>query len=159
MAHKINIFILLILFITIQQAAAQLEEDNLYYMALSAGLDTTARHYADVADGRDRTNIIFERDDDITQNLPAVLGRFTLTFMDYDDMIERYRASGARVPISIIRPLANVGATLLINIEEYWVSIIDNRLTYTADGGWVVSMRFDCATGRWRIEDIRIWKS
>ena len=145
------IFWLLFTYPLFPQANSQIDENNIYAVALTSGLEEMTRQYSHINDGipgetirTDYNNMIVKRDDFITSHLPSAHGNCNIEYLDDKQLIERYKKVKLDYPVLVIRPAVVKEARLAVTITVYWVSYKKGMLRFALSDWSITYFRFDC---------------
>lgn len=100
------------------QAESSVKDDNLYSMALFAGLAEMEKSWGDIDDsygGRIRTNyrhVVVENDSETTYNLLSEVGNYHVEYLDNQALIARYKVKSKEFSVLKIYPVRNEGPRL-----------------------------------------------
>ena len=100
-------------------------QDNFYAIALSACVNKEEQDYGKLGLGRDYLNVIVERDTFTTSPALTDFGKIKVEYLDANELRERYKKTGKKIPILAVRPLQNKDGKLIINILDYWFSYFE----------------------------------
>jgi hypothetical protein len=145
-----------------QEGKTSFKEDNLYSMALFAGIAEMDKSWSHIDDSNGTTiltdyhNMTVEQDSEITKELPSQFGDYRATYLDPSGQIAKYQTVGKAFSILRIHPVRNNGARLEIRVTVSHFSYEKRRLTYALSGWSTVEFRFDCEKQKYVVSAVKL---
>ena len=151
-----------------QQTGTTKEESNLYARALSASADEMEKSWGNIDEtccisslrkSRIRTDyrhLIVEKNDLITEGLPARFGDHEIEYLDIRELSARYRKLRKEFAILYIHPMRNSGSGLKIQISVYWFKSNKNHVAFAVSDWSDVEFRYDCENQKWVIDEVKL---
>ena len=142
------------------QTAAPTTSPDIYAMAVRAAAEEKARAYSKLK-GYDLFNLVF-RKGSTTDRLPAEIGHFHLTVLDYNGLRDRYRDHGT-FAVSEVFPARIDGTGLRVNITDSWYSYRNGFIfhrgshMFAEEGGAEVFFRYDCEKQGFVVDHVSLW--
>lgn len=132
---------------------------NLYERALSACVAEQLKRFG-VQHPETRlrlSNRIVEFDLILTDKLPTQFGEIKVEYLNRQEIIERYKKTRAKIPVTVIKPMKNEGTTLKISFSDYYVSYKKRVFSYGLEGGCIVDFKFDSRLDDFAMTKIDLW--
>jgi hypothetical protein len=144
-----------------QKSAPHLNEESLYFKALSASIIAMEKSWGEQK-GRDfevRTDyhhVLVERDPTITDDLPNQFGDHRIEYLDTQDVVARCKQLRKPFAIMKISPIKNEGEQLKITITVYWASYKKGRLGLGLSDWSMVELKYSCETQSFIISNVEL---
>jgi hypothetical protein len=87
------------------------------------------------------TDVIHDRY--AVETFPQKIGSFTIEYLTYEAIVERYKSTRKAFPIVEILPMRNYDDLLVVRWAEYSAGVRHGRLQLGVSGGYKVAWRFD----------------
>ena len=138
-------------------------EDNLYSLALVAGVDQMQKQWGYIDDGdrgskirTDYHHLIVRKNPEITDDLPSQSEEFHFEYLDDAALHARYKQLKKSFAVLEVHPIHDNGPTLKIHIAQNWVESRQGRLVIAISGWANVEFRFDCKQQAYVISDVKL---
>jgi hypothetical protein len=104
----------------------------------------------------DYRHLIVEKEEGITEDLPARLGAHDFEYLDVNGLRHRYHELKKEFAILHIHPMRNSGGLLTINISVYWFRAKKESLLYGLSDWSQVTLRYDCKEQSWALAEVKL---
>lgn len=146
----------------IAQTAPVPTQDNLYSLALQASILQMEKEWGHLGHAAfegippDYRRMIVQKDPIITDGLPTAFENHSISYLDDQELVDRYHKLHNSFEILKIGPIRNEGTVLKIVVSTYWISYKKHRLGFSYSDWSEVEFHYNCEQGAFVVNSVKL---
>jgi hypothetical protein len=146
-----------------QQSVGTEVDESLYVRGLLAGLREMTIRWGEIDDSdmgarvrSDWHNVIVEKDPELAEELPSILGEYSIQYLNRRELIDRYKKLRKEFSIIIMHPMKNEGKRLTVWFSIGWFKYKKRSIHYAFSDWCSVYFRYDCTAQEYVVDEVKL---